>query len=414
MIYELMKRDFGWKAVPWFVPSMAVLCACPSPVCIYGALAVVGCLIMTTPMARATRLYASLPIAGRDVFLARVLSIMAVVWLPALAGAGAAALFRRPYPATVGPFIVAALCTLAAGLAQSIHPRRLAGPKWTLAPLWLLAAEGGLYLMFFRPSALIAASCALAGIALLARTWLAVPKSFELAPTKPGAGDGPVRQTAVSSPRLVWLPVLRSVFSRPYSTVLLFTLWMALPLMPLFSCFPIIVMWQAARMNTLWIRPLPIRRRALLLTIVAPILLALALGFFTGFHVGRHPRPVPTLQIEVLDLGALLGCALAFVLVNALLDWRRLSPISRRVRIIVFCAFMAVPCLGGMVGTILLHGDPLHKAVPRLAQALPNSVALAMTLVAAALGALWWAIEKVFAETDSATKPRPQKDEYQM
>ncbi len=37
---------------------------------------------------------------------------------------------------------------------------------------------------------------------------------------------------------------------------------------------------------------------------------------------------------------------------------------------------------------------------------------MAMALVAAVLGALWWAIEKVFAEGDYADKPRAPRQEY--
>jgi hypothetical protein len=69
--------------------------------------------------------------------------------------------------------------------------------------------------------------------------------------------------------------------------------------------------------------------------------------------------------------------------------------------------------VGGIGGSVLLHGvDPLHLAVLRLAAALPDNAGIAMALVLAVLGALWLAIEKVFAEGDYADKPRVQKDEY--
>jgi hypothetical protein len=168
-----------------------------------------------------------------------------------------------------------------------------------------------------------------------------------------------------------------------------------------------------ARRTTLWLRPLPVRTRTLLIAILAPILLALSLGYAGSFRLHLNPKPVPTLQILILDLGALLGWALAVILVTALGDWRRLTHISRKVRLIVFGVLMGVPFVGGIGGSVLLHGvDPLHKAVLRLAQALPDSLALAVALVAVVLAALWWALEKVFAEADCADKPCVQKDEY--
>jgi hypothetical protein len=417
MIYQLVKRDPAWKAMPWLVLVAAVVCACFSPVLTFGGPSVVMGLFfvvffVAAPPLRATRFYAGLPIAGRDLILARIFSIMAVVWLPALAAAAAAAAFSRPSLAVVGPFVVAALCTLAAGVAQSIRVRELAAPKWTLLPLLIFTLEASLFLVQYRATALIPALCALAGIALLARAWSAVPKSFELAPVEPRHGDGPSRpalQTSVQSPRVLWLPMLRSVFTARYSMMLAFLLFFASASQRLVLCFWILIVWLTARQNTVWLRPLPIRPRALLTAMVAPVLLAIVVGYFGGLHLSWHPRPLPALPVQVLDLGALLGWALAAVLVSALVDWRRLSHISLKVRLIVGGALMVISLVGGLAWR---GGDPLHIAMLRLAQALPNSVALAIALVAAVLAALWWAIEKVFAEAEYADKPRAPKDEY--
>jgi len=164
-----------------------------------------------------------------------------------------------------------------------------------------------------------------------------------------------------------------------------------------------------ARQNTLWLRPLPIRARALLIAMAGPILLALAGGYFGGFHLSRHPKPIPALQVQVLDLGALLGWALAVALAIELIDWRRLSHIPVKIRRIIGVALFVASFVAGLAWR---GGDPLHTAALRLAQVLPGSLPLAIALVAAALGALWWALEKVFAEADCAAKPRVPKDEY--
>ncbi|MGA3096309.1 MAG: hypothetical protein ABSF25_07635 [Bryobacteraceae bacterium] len=417
MIYELVKRDQAWKAMPWFVLAGVVVSLCPSPVSEFGVVGVVmGLFFLAATPLRATRFYAGLPIGGRDLVLARALSIMAMVWLPALAAAAAAAAFSRPSLAVAGALVVAALCTLAAGLVQSIRVRELAAPKWTQPLFLILTAEASLFLVQYRATALIPASCALAGIALLARTWSVAPKSFELAPAKPRGGDGPARVASpagVASPRLVWLPVLRSVFTAQYWVMGVFLVFGAFVGQWLALCLCILILWGMARQNTLWLRPLPIRPSALLITMTAPILLALAAGYFGGLHLSWHPKPIPALPVQVLDLGALLAFALAVVLVIELVDWRRLSHISMKVRNSVGAALMLVCFVGGLTGFGLMHGaDPLHAAVLRLAQALPSSVGVAMALVAAALAALWWALEKVFAEADSAAKPRAPKDEY--
>lgn len=414
MIYELMKREIGWWVLPWYVLASAVICACPAPVSELGVMmVVVGSLLVAFPHMHATHFNASLPIAGRDLVLARALFLMVMVWLPAMAGAAAASMFSGHSAVAGRALMVAALCTLAAGLMQSIRVRELAAPKWVLFPLWFIPGAG-VYLEQHGARFLIPASCALAGIALLARTWSVVPRSFQLAPAKPRHGDGPARpalQTGVASPRFVWLPVLRSVFTVLYSTILVMLSFFAFGSLRLALCFFILVVWSIARQYTLWLRPLPIRPRALLIAMVAPILLALAGGYFGGLHLGRDLEPIPALRVQVLDLGALLGWALVVVLVYALVDWRQLSHIPRKVRLSVFVVLMVGATVGGIVSG--LRGvDPLHLAVLRLAQALPNSVGVAVAVTAAVLTALWLALEKVFAEADCTQKPRPQKDEY--
>jgi hypothetical protein len=90
-----------------------------------------------------------------------------------------------------------------------------------------------------------------------------------------------------------------------------------------------------------------------------------------------------------------------------------LSHISIKVRTSVGVALMVVCMVGGFTGFGLMHGaDPLHVVVLRLAQALPDSVGVAMALVAAVLAALWWALERVFEEADRANKPRAPRQEY--
>ena len=407
-----MKRDVGWQYVSLMMPLIAILCACPSPVFKFGAVAVTVCLIVTIPTVRATRLYASLPIAGRDLLLARALSILAAAWLPALSGAAAAALFSRPSPAVVGPFIVAALCTLAAGLGQSIRVRELAGPARALVVLWLLTLYASLYLLY-RATALIPILCALAGVALLARAWFAVPKSFELAPTKPRIWDGTLHLAlpdGVFSPRLVWLPVIRPVFTLGYAMGICFLFVGARKGYWIPNCFWILVVWGLAHHSTLWLRPLPIRPRAWLVAMAAPVLLPLAWGYFCGLHYPRHPQPLPAFPIQVLDLGALLAWALVVVLAIELVDWRQWSHVPVKVRHGVGAVLMLVVIVGSAYSP---SDNPLHDAVLRLAQALPNSVTVAFALrCRGARRALVGHRKGITRKASSTDKPRAPRQEY--
>src|ERR1019366_2237718 len=108
------------------------------------------------------------------------------------------------------------------------------------------------------------------------------------------------RQTGVTSPHLVWLPVLRSVFTARYSMMLAFLLFFAYGRQRLTLCFWILIVWVMARQNTLWLRPLPIRARALLIAMAGQILLALAGGSFGGLYLSWASRPMPGLPVQVL------------------------------------------------------------------------------------------------------------------
>ena len=392
MIYELVKRDQAWKVMHWFVLAAAVVCACPpSPVSAnVGFGVVMGLFFAAAPPLRATRLYAALPIAGRDLVLARIFAMMAMIWLPTLAGAAAAAVFSRPSPVAVGLLVTAAMCTLAAGVAQSTRVRELAGPKWMLLPLFILTMQTSILLVQFRATALIPSSCALVGIALLARTWSVAPKSFELAPAEPRHGDslarvqgdprgpggpphllGPARpplQTGVASPRLVWLPVLRSVFTVPYLTLLALLVFFGFGGQRLALCVWILVPWMITRQTTLWLRPLPIRPRALLITMAAPIL-ARTRGWV--LRAALYPGPIPALPVQVLDLGALLAFGAGRGTRNRACRLAPFEPHSGQ-----GSSHHRAPCCCWSASGSASYwhdADPLHIAALRLAQALPTA-----------------------------------------
>ena len=90
MIYQLLKRDDGWRMARYFVLGCAVVYP------LLGASAMRAALLSTmlgfgatvAGFQRATRFQAGLPIAARQLFLARLISLLGILWLPALAGVG--------------------------------------------------------------------------------------------------------------------------------------------------------------------------------------------------------------------------------------------------------------------------------------------------------------------------------------
>ena len=97
MIWQLVKRDPGWRyAVN--VAAVAAVAGLIVPREFVGMFAflIAGCWFSSLPYERATMFQAGLPIRVRDLFLARVLTLLACVWLPVASGAAMLLLSGKP------------------------------------------------------------------------------------------------------------------------------------------------------------------------------------------------------------------------------------------------------------------------------------------------------------------------------
>lgn len=417
MIYELFTRDPIWKDALLGLILCAVLCAVPpiggfDVAALYGPLFVMMTLFLAMPHRRATHFEAALPIAARDLFLARALCMVASVWLMAIVAITSVAISSGNAKAAWKTIVAASVCTLGAGFLQSIRARQLAAPKWTVIALFFLVLSANSYTAARQVSGVVPALCVLLGVALLVRTWSAVPKSFQVAPEKPAVDRMTSKLLAgVPSPRPAWLPVLRSVFSIPYSMMIVWTAFAVFAGQWTASSFSIAVAWLAARRSTSWLRVVPVRPRALLFTVISPLLLTSAVAYFAGFYFGRHPRPASDPGLWVFELCALLAWQTAVALACALVDWRRLRHIPHTVRIAAIFFGMAVLTIGSSWGYLQHHVDLIRAAVLHLAQGSGNIAVLAVVAVATA-AVLWFSMEKLFAEAEYADKPCPAAPGY--
>jgi len=178
------------------------------------------------------------------------------------------------------------------------------------------------------------------------------------------------------------------------------------------------MLWFQARQQSRWLWSVPINPRALLLTILTPILLALTGGHFAGLYLPKKsPIPVPDLNVQVLTLAAILVWALLVVLSMVLYDWRRLGRMPRWVRVLPALLLIGIPVLV-RGGVMLLASSAATKQFERLQRDIlqaildltPGGVFGVVAASVAALAALYWAVEKVFSEPEFAGKPRPPQD----
>jgi hypothetical protein len=440
MIYQLMKRDPEWTHLPYFILVSAVaglfFVAHPQAIvpiwCWVGFMAV----FQGRPHQRASRFEATLPVAGRQLFLARMSFLTAFLCLPAIAAGGAILLSGGSVKQALAPPEIAFIWLLFITAIQSVRVRELCAPRWVSRvafPIMAGAVAGVAYPNAETPALMV---CAPLSVALFFWTLRAVPKSFQLAPPgarsehrSPGGVVAPERPqlapagmatdgaNIAGQPDTVWMPLLRSVFSRLYAFWLPFLFFGAAAGLRIGSCclclpFP----WLMARQQLGWARTLPIRPRIALWTFLAPALLTLAVGYFASF-LGARPPLVSSPWELVLNLAATIEWALLVVLFMALFDWRRLRHASLVIRRVLLNLLLGIPILATLAGVFLLQKPIEMTLIPgtllRPSRALPGNPAAAIAFAAVELAALYWALERVFEEAEYTDKPRaPQDDPF--
>jgi hypothetical protein len=407
MIRELVSRDPAWRATRW--SALLSAAGWPVPQIIqFGPFVIFMALFGAFPNRRATAFEAGLPIMGRDLVLARTVAFLLMIWISVFAGV-AGLLLVKGSATPVGPVLAAgALCTLGAGICQSFKVKELAAPQWIMFPLWMLPPWAGPQVVD-RTGAILPASCLLIGAALLARAWLAAPRSFELAPAEASGSAAPAASAALvragsgrSTSAFTWAPVLRSVFSWRFTFMLAFLgfsaagEWLACTLWLVFA-------WLIARVQVRWLWALPLNRRALLWSLMGPIVLAEGLGYGAGLF-GRHAPPKETNVMIVMPI-AMLAYLLFVILCLVMAEWRRLAYRFRKwffsgLALTWYASFMWLVFFSRfemtMVRDALVH---FARVQPLSPQALAAASLAALILV-------YMAVEKVFGEPEFADKPK--------
>ena len=417
MIYQLVRRDPAWRAMPWLALLSAVIWAWPPATGQFGALIVMIFFFnVGAPNRRASRFEAGLPIEGRDLLLGRTLSLLAMIWIPALAGTAGMAATRGISPLLVNPLMVGALCSLLAAVAQTIRPKELAGPKWILYPLFVLIPVVSA-LMEAYPMPWLVPVCGLAAVGLFAWSWMAVPRAFLLnrAAVKEGAAaDIAGRTGPPTAARTVfrWAPVLRSIFCWQY---LFFGIMMGLQAASghwFLSSFWVVIGWMTPRTKMRWLWALPVSRRALLWTMLGPILAPQVLGYLVSLR--SHWRtPVAEPRVVVVFGTAMLGWVMLNILLIVLLDWRGFARIPRNILSTAFAVLFSLFFGGSFAFQYFAprRAPWAEAALVHLGRTVPVSLPALITVAVALLMVLYWGIEKVFSEPDFADKPRVSQPE---
>jgi hypothetical protein len=314
MIFRLLRRDPAWiMGVGVALGNLAVLPFFPANQVASNLLCLeafaLWFALTRLPYPRATLFEMSLPIPARQIFLARVLSLLALVWTPIVSSLAVIALRWGP-ASPLHPTILkgGAIATLGACLVLSLRMPERSLPSWLGNALCIGVAAAGGAAWYLLPDWAILLLFGAASAAVLLKTWSAIPPSFQVAPVR--AIRASVRPGLPGVMPLAWRPILRSAGLWPVIGTLGFMALLA-PTGGWFIMFAWMILptYSQVRRRSRWLSTLAVSPRALLLIALAASLGPLVGGVVLGTSLGSlHPlarlasaEPPPFVEPEAIE-----------------------------------------------------------------------------------------------------------------
>jgi len=401
MIWQLLKRDPAMKTTPMIVVMFALIAIGYGFLPAIARAAAVGAIAggMIAPvflllvLQSQRGLYeAALPIDGRDLWLSRVLSLLAVIWLPLLTLL-AFGLPRLPL------FEAGAVFTAIVLAVKRVGIRELSAPQWLgriaqvffvclLAMPFVLRPLKSVHWPALPSPESVLAICLPASAALFWWGWTSVPKSFQLSPI-PAPDSAPALSCETSEPsRFAWSPILRTVYGgRPMLLMIAFVMG------SLTFGFGTAGVMAAMSQNQIraryrWLLALPFSPRRLFTLIAMPAAAAIILGSVAHIFINtKHPLAPRARFVEFV---AQLAAVYFVIFLNELPSWSRLSKLRAWARWIPYgLAFVAEPLVFNDIGVF-----------PRFAAALPPNGWQLAAVLAFPLIASYWLAETAFVERE--------------
>jgi hypothetical protein len=363
---------------------------------------------------RASLFQAALPIPAWDLFMARLLPLLGLVWIPLLAAVGAgyivvgrASSFRTLWLIAVGAVAtVGALVLLSVRLQElSVH-HKLFGRLVVATEVVAFFVLGGTMAYSVRPGTVLVA-CAGTIAALLWRDMAAMPKAFQVAPAN-AVAERPSRRW-IGFPRPVWWPVCRSMIARRPWAMNGLAWSVALTLYPMASVLASLMLagfFVQGWLSMPWVWALPVSRRKMLAVgLLSPLVLEAAV---------QAAKPAGLIQAAEFVAVALLCTSSHLVIHNRsrlLAGARFLAWTSF---IVCFCAPLALAFADIYYGGVSRKYFWRSYTAEHLAAHLAGiPLALLVLLVAgtlAGLGTLYWLVQRQFEAADFLPPPQVRLD----
>ncbi len=419
MIWELMKHDPALQVMP--VVALMVI----GPALLVPAHSGGVYFLMTIPFIitlgvpgfrqRYTLFQATLPIAGKQLFLARIGSLMACVWLPIVSAVALTALLRSDltWADRLPLFEAGAVITVAVILVQCVRVQTINPPAWLVvvayagmfSPLFMLGE-------FFLPQptaagAALLGGCALVSAVLFLKAWAEVPKSFQLAPAEPvSARSG---HASRAWPTANWWLVFRSPYGWQASLSLFAVFTTMLFGGAVFAlCIVAPAFFVTCRLGLRWLLHLPVSLRKVFCAMWIPLTAAMIAGMAFASEMELTRRLYGPPKTRMVIYAVILLAWMIQICGLQLYGWNRLRNKSFTVRIMLAGAPSFVGYASFMVQLFLLwigatprNLDPLFGTlVVNLASVLPDNLWLIGLMSALPIAGLYWLAEKLFRDME--------------
>lgn len=262
MIWRLMRRDTTWQ----WTPLVAILVLLPgisqasTETLVFMTLGMIGCLSPAF-YTYCTLYEGALPIPARDLWLSRVISLLAAMWVPVSAASAVLAVSGRGTPILIEAAAVYTVLVLA---AKCVRRGQFSAPSWFRFAGIMIFSQVAVFLLLAQKqhpasAAIVLTVCGLASAALFLTGWSGIPKAFQIAPLWPAARTS--RESRGPS-RFLWSPVFRSIYHWQMWFALFFLL-SQLAIGSLFGYFFVPLFLQATQAPRRWLSPLPVASRTL-------------------------------------------------------------------------------------------------------------------------------------------------------
>jgi len=397
MIWQLIKRDQMWL----WTPLIALFTLFMNQ---WTADAIILFTLVNIGFAPSFATYCSvfegaLPIRARDLWLSRVMSLLAAMWLP-VAVASTIRLASGKSP--VALLEAAAVYTVLMLAIKSYRAGQYAPPEWFRVSIIVVSAVAAgttlpLIQSHLPPITTVLGICGVVSGALFLKGWNSVPPAFQIAPAKVGSAGEPVVATARA--RFVWAPVIGSLYGSPAVLLLLLVaMFTQITLGSFLFWFLVMVTVQVqARGRIRWLLHLPIASNVVFAIVTVPPAVAILAGSILNLFFDKNPaQPV---NARIVEIAGQIVVLFVFVVVTEMFRWSRLSRLPLLVRglpaLLMWTALVVAMILSAHNG-----GPVLDDAAGWIAARFHGYSWMLRAVLTASVFITYWLSQRVFGELE--------------